>query len=272
MKDLIITGASRGIGLALARAMANTPKTRLILTARDADRLTKLAVEIEALGGQALAIPGDLSSLAGARALGERLSKTVEPGATLVQNAGLWPTRRQITADGLEAAFAINYIGPLLMQEPLLSTGLLSRVLVVSAGLIVSGRFSAKKTPIGAYFSPFRTYCTTKLCLAVASRDVAARYRDVDFVVLHPGVVQTDLGVPSGIFGSLVHWVKRSWETPEVCAARLKRILEQERWSNPGEAPWMFEEQRKPWPKSAELPSTREAVRAATRRYVKSSP
>lgn len=271
MADLILTGASRGIGHALALALAQPGGDRLVLVARDRARLDALVTAVEQKGGSALAVPGDLSSLAGARALGQRLSDTVAPGATLVHNAGLWPAKRVLTSDGLEAAFVINHLAPLVMQRPLLDAKRLRRIMVVSAGLIFKGRFDSARTPTGEDFSGVRTYCNTKLCFAVAMRDVAAAHPDVDVVVLHPGVVRTDLGARPGPLGWLLSLVKRGWEAPEVCAARLSRILARERWSPSGEARWLVEEQEHPWPEVAENEATRRAVRETTARLLASA-
>jgi NAD(P)-dependent dehydrogenase (short-subunit alcohol dehydrogenase family) len=140
--------------------------------------------------------------------------------------------------------------------------------MVVSAGLIVKGRFDAARTPRGEDFSAIRTYCTTKLCFALAMRDIAAEHRALDVVVLHPGVVRTDLGARPGLLGKLLSFVKRRWEAPEVCAARLTRILSRDRWSPEGEARWMFEEAEQPWPAVAEDPNTRRAVREVTAQWL----
>ncbi|RKG78377.1 SDR family NAD(P)-dependent oxidoreductase [Corallococcus sp. CA049B] len=264
MTDLILTGASRGIGHALALALAPSRDTRLLLVARDAGRLQALAADVERRGGQALAVPGDLGTLAGARELGARLAELVTPGATLVHNAGLWPSQRVLNADGLETAFVTNHLAPLVMQRPLLESGRLRRILVVSAGLIIKGRFDAARTPTGEDFSSIRTYCDTKLCFALAMRDVAAAHPEVDVVVLHPGVVRTDLGARPGPMGWLLSQVKRAWERPEVCAARLARILARERWSPPGDARWLLEEAEQPWPDVAQDVATRQALRDTT--------
>ncbi|MBU8898409.1 SDR family NAD(P)-dependent oxidoreductase [Corallococcus sp. M34] len=265
MADLILTGASRGIGAALARALTERGTEQLFLVARDAVRLEALA---RPSGGRAVVVPGDLSTLQGARELGARLAGLVAPGATLVHNAGLWPAKRALTEDGLETAFVVNHLAPLVMQRPLLDTGLVRRILVVSAGLLVKGRFDAARTPTGRDFSGVRTYCTTKLCLALAMRDVAAERPEVDVAVLHPGVVRTDLGARPGPVGWLLKWVKRSWESPEVCGERLARVLDRERWSAPGEARWYFEETAQPWPPNTEDAATRQAVRDTTARLL----
>jgi NAD(P)-dependent dehydrogenase (short-subunit alcohol dehydrogenase family) len=264
MADILLTGASRGIGQALARELGKGPDHRLVLVARDRGRLEALATEIERQGGWARAVGADLSVLSEARALGERLAGMVGAGAILIHNAGVWPHNRALTADGLELSFAVNHLGPLVMQRPLLEKGVLGRLMVVSAGLIAKGRFDPERTPTGKDFALVRTYCTTKLCFALATRDVAAAYPSLDVVALHPGVVRTDLGMWPGPMGWMLKVVKKGWEAPEACATRLQRILSRERWSTPGEARWLFEESLAPWPPAADNETTRRLVRETT--------
>lgn len=268
MDDLILTGASRGIGHALALELARTRKYRLILVARDAARLESMAGEVRALGSEAVTIAADLGSVSGARRLGQQLVAKVNAGATLVHNAGLWPSRRNFSPEGLESAFVVNHLAPLALQEPLLERGLLARIFVVGAGLMVKGRFDPGRTPKGADFSGFRTYCTTKLCFAVAMRDVAARHPDIDVAVVHPGVVRTDLGARSGLLGWVLARAKRRFEPPERCAARLAKLVLAERWSPPGEARWWMESTQQPWPAAASDPATRASIRDVTTRLL----
>lgn len=274
MVDLIITGASRGIGRALCLALADggPPRRRLLLSARDAERLAGVAAAVRERGGEAAIVPGDLGSLAGARALGARLLEVVSPGATLVHNAGLWPARRILNEDELETSFVVNHLGPLTLQARLLAEGHLARILVVSAGLIEKGRFDAARTPVGADFSGVRTYCTTKLCFAVAMRAVARAHPELDVAVLHPGVVRTDLGARPGPIGWLLSLVKRTWEAPEVCAARLAAMLTAPRWSASGEAHWFVETEERPWPAAASDPDTARAIDIVTRQHVREPP
>jgi NAD(P)-dependent dehydrogenase (short-subunit alcohol dehydrogenase family) len=244
MRDIIITGASRGIGRALALELGERADTRLYLVARDSAALAEVAQHCR----EAHVIAADLSSISRATEIGAALAERVASAAILVHNAGLWPEKRELTAEGFERAYAINSAGPAAFQAPLLAAGKLSRVMVVSAGLIKAGKFDPARTPSGLDFSPFRTYANTKRHFAEATRAVAAEYPDVDFLVLHPGVVRTDLGARKGLFGALLSLAKRRWEAPETCAARLARILEVPRWSASGQASWYFEEKPASWP------------------------
>ncbi len=264
MSDLILTGASRGIGQALAMQLAAGKKHRVLLIARTTAKLDALAAQVRHKGTQVLHYVADLSSIEQATALGERLRGVVRPGATLVHNAGVWPSEKELTFEGYEVAFATNCLGPLALQKPLLAQELLSRVMVVGARLMARGRFDADRTPRGADFSSLRTYADTKLALAVAMRDVAAAHPALDVLVVHPGVVRTDLGAREGLLGSVLSLVKTRFETPRACGERLARILERPRWSEPGAARWQVEEREISWPAAANDAQIRSAVRRAT--------
>lgn len=246
--DLIITGASRGIGRALALALP--PSYRVHAVARDAEALASLAA----------ARPGTVTYVHDI--VDGALDLDLRGPAVLVHNAGLWPAKRELV-DGVERAWAVNVLGPLAFQRPLLPR--LSRILVVGAGLMVKGRFDARRTPVGEDFSWFRTYASTKLAFAVAMRDVAKAHPRIDVAVMHPGVVRTDLGARGGVLGWLVDRMKRRFESPETCAARLVAFVERERWSPPGDARWFVEDDEAPWPRVVDdaAPAVREALRSA---------
>lgn len=62
-KTALVTGASRGIGRAIALELAKNKVKRLLLVARDRQRLAEVAAEIEALGVEVVSLPLDLSQL-----------------------------------------------------------------------------------------------------------------------------------------------------------------------------------------------------------------
>lgn len=269
MSELILTGASRGIGRALAHELARRrPGRKLWLVARSRGELESLVREIEGAGGRGEAVEGDLGTIDGAGALGERLAGVVGPGSDLIHNAGIWPTQLEIGPDGFERSWVVNHLGPLLMQDALLRAGRLRRILVVSAGLIVKARFDASRTPRGADFSRIRSYCNTKLAFAIAAHALGERHPELQVCALHPGVVRTNLGDSRGVLGAILRRIKRRWEAPERCAARLAELVDAASWAKPGQPCWRFEATETPWPDLVVDPTMNAAVRDATRQAV----
>lgn len=86
-KMAIVTGASSGIGEALALAMP-AQGTHVVLVARSVDRLTALAARIEGAGGRATVLPADLAAPGAAQTLFDEVERRGLPVDTLVNNAG----------------------------------------------------------------------------------------------------------------------------------------------------------------------------------------
>jgi len=86
-KEILVTGASSGIGAAIARELASRG-ARLTLVARNRDWLERLAEEIEATGGSTRVEPADLSSIDEIEALAGRVLATSGAPDVLINNAG----------------------------------------------------------------------------------------------------------------------------------------------------------------------------------------
>ena len=112
-KTVLITGASTGIGRALALELARTG-ARLALTARDAARLSATAAECAAHGAQVLSVPGDVAVEADCRAAVARTVERFGGLDVLVNNAGMtmWARFDQLAdLEGLERLLTVNYLG-----------------------------------------------------------------------------------------------------------------------------------------------------------------
>lgn len=262
---IVLTGASRGIGAALVSALA-APDRHLILLGRDTIALDEVAARARAAGARTTPVPLDLRIEEAVSATAARLVDELPTDTTLVHGAGIWPSRRVVDAAGLEEAYVVNHRSALLLQGPLLRAGRLARILDVGAGLMALGRPHADRTPTGADFSRLRTYCTTKLYRSVAMRLTAAEHPELDVLVVHPGVVDTGLGITTGPLGAVLRLVKRRWERPETCGRRLAAILaEPPRWSPSGQADYRWEAAPADWPGVALDPRTVAAVQASRR-------
>lgn len=107
----IITGASSGIGEATARRFAKEGYA-VVLAARRRDRLEAIASEIQREGGQALAVPTDLSDAAQTSALVEAAMRAFGRVDVLVNNAGYGPpyANEQLDRDALRHVFDVNLL------------------------------------------------------------------------------------------------------------------------------------------------------------------
>jgi short-subunit dehydrogenase len=112
-KVVILTGASQGIGRALALELASQ-KPRLVLSSRDAAALEAVAGECRARGGEALVVPTDVTDEAACRALVEKAVARFGGVDVLVNNAGIGMVARfDETADltAYDRLMRVNFLG-----------------------------------------------------------------------------------------------------------------------------------------------------------------
>lgn len=115
---VIVTGASSGIGGAIARRLARDGWD-LVLTARDAERVGYLVKEVESVGQQAIARQLDLSSLEGIEAFFRDMDQGIGVAQVLVNNAGCILRRRavDVTIDDWNALVDVNVRGTFFMTQ-----------------------------------------------------------------------------------------------------------------------------------------------------------
>jgi NAD(P)-dependent dehydrogenase (short-subunit alcohol dehydrogenase family) len=119
MPVAIITGASRGLGAALAWALVNQGWS-VVIDARDAEALGKTAAELEGLGGTVTALAGDVNDPAHRRALveavGERSLDLLINNASSLGPSPL-PSLTALQPEHLGEVFATNAIAPLALIQ-----------------------------------------------------------------------------------------------------------------------------------------------------------
>ncbi len=162
-KRALVTGASRGAGFGIAKAMAAAGAS-VVVTARNELGLQKVQREIEAAGGTAEVQVGDLSTRASARELAGRCGEI----DILVNNAALTSAKYQsllVKDDAYwDLEFALNVIAPVtLMQE--FVPGMLKR----GRGVVINISSISAQRP-NALHSP---YAASKAALEAASRAAA---------------------------------------------------------------------------------------------------
>jgi len=198
-KTCLVTGATHGIGLATARALARAGAD-VVLHGREPARTRALADALARESGRAVrAVQADFARLADVRALGAELDASLPRLDVLVNNAGLLARRRATSADGYELTFAVNHLAPFLLTNlllPALRRAAGGRIVIVSSAAherahldfddLMNERVSAGL--MGAY-------ARSKLANLLFMRALAARLAGgaVTANALHPGVVASSL-------------------------------------------------------------------------------
>jgi NAD(P)-dependent dehydrogenase (short-subunit alcohol dehydrogenase family) len=220
---IIVTGASEGIGRAFSLALA-PQRPRLVLAARNRERLESLAAQCQAAGAQALVVPTDVTDEAACRALVETAVAQFGGIDVLVNNAGgtMWTRLDEVQDLSIyERLMRLNYLGsvyPTFHALPHLKRAR-GRIVAVSsmAGLIGvptrTGYAAAKHAVIGFFES---------LRVEVAGDGVSVTIVCPDFVVseIHKRALGPD-GRPLGenpMAGSRIM-------TAEECARRMVEAI-----------------------------------------------
>ncbi len=219
-KTCVVTGGNSGIGKAVAMALARMGQ-RVVIVSRDAARGEKALAEIRKQSGsdKVELVMGDLGTIAGTKALAATLNQHYPEMSVLINNAGVWMTKKTMTADGLEYTFQVNHLAPFILSNLLLPTlkkNAPARIVNVNAGLYVKGAFDPKATPSGNDFHILKTYMNTKLCNVFFTRELAKAIEGSGVTVnaLHPGVIRTRLGDTSGLAGFFLRAFKLLWGSP----------------------------------------------------------
>lgn len=194
-QNAVITGATSGIGNALAVKMANAG-VGVAIVGRDADRLNSTDRAIAKAGGAVRAFRADLSSLADVHHLASQLIEALPRIDILIHCAGIFTRRRTVTADGFELMFATNYLSAFLLTDLLMARLMASapaRILVVTAPSTVKLDFDDLQGE--RHFSALRAFGASKAADLVFVLELARRLdgRGVTANGVHPGLVRTGL-------------------------------------------------------------------------------
>jgi short-subunit dehydrogenase len=186
-KVVIVTGASSGIGRALALLLAEQ-RARLVLAARDEARLREVAAACEAKGADALVVPTDVAAPEACRRLVERSLERYKILDVLVNNAGVGMIARFDEVQdlsGYESVMRVNYLGSVHLTHHALPA------LKASRGLIV-----AVASLTGLTGVPLRTaYAASKHAMVgfFESLRIELRGTGVDVTIVAPDFVLTEI-------------------------------------------------------------------------------
>ena len=204
-KTVLVTGATDGLGRLVAIKLAQNG-ARVLLHGRDQAKGDRVLAEIRAATDAADLefYRADLAVLAQVRDLAKAITARHKRLDVLINNAGvLGRETRQMTGDGQELHFQVNYLAPFLLTELLLPTIQASapaRIVNVSSGGQAAFDFDDVMLETG--YSAMRGYCQSKLGQIMNTMDLAERLKGSGVTVtsLHPGTyMNTNMVIGAGV-------------------------------------------------------------------------
>ncbi|MFD8005898.1 SDR family oxidoreductase [Streptomyces mirabilis] len=200
-KLAVVTGASDGIGLGLARRLAQAG-AELVLPVRNAAKGAAAVEQIRAAAPRASVSTRvlDLASLASVADLADTLLTEGRPIDLLINNAGVMaPATRHTTADGYELQFGTNHLGHTALTGrlmPLLRAGQ-ARVTTITSSAARSGRINWDDLQSERHYSPVRAYNLSKLANLLFALELdrlsTANGWGIVSNAAHPGTTLTNL-------------------------------------------------------------------------------
>jgi NAD(P)-dependent dehydrogenase (short-subunit alcohol dehydrogenase family) len=197
----LVTGASRGIGAAVARSLA-AAGAEVGLVARDAVRLESVASELRSRGSACTVIQADLSTSAGARSVATAAMSDGRPWHILVNNAGVAHQTPLLdeTEQSWDALLAVNLRTPMLLAQ-----AMVPGMIAAGGGKIVN------VSSVAAFLGTpgFGAYAASKAGLCQLTRTMAVEWG--------PHNIQVNAVCPTIILTDMAHDL---WDRPEMAQAR----------------------------------------------------
>jgi len=184
-KVVLITGATDGLGRALAREVLDAGATVLV-HGRSAERIADTVAGLDG-GDRVRSHRADLASLAEVRALAAALLDAEPRVDVLVNNAGIGARtgrveERELSADGYELRFAVNHLAGFALTQRLLPI-VTERIVNVSS--LGQQAIDFDDVMLEHGYSGSRAYCQSKLAQILYTFELAPRV-DVTVNALHP--------------------------------------------------------------------------------------
>ena len=212
-RTVLVTGANRGLGLGVARGLAELG-ARLILAGRS--DTSEIELEARARGADVLRLSVDLADLRSVSALADDLAARGETIHVAVLNAGVVPNRARRTVQGLELQFGVNFLANVKLVDRLLADGVIPNATFGGTGasdprariVAISSESHRSATDVSlerfGEFEPYGIrgvmpqYSHTKLLLTAWAMELARRARrggEVDVAVhaMCPGPVRSGI-------------------------------------------------------------------------------
>jgi NAD(P)-dependent dehydrogenase (short-subunit alcohol dehydrogenase family) len=202
-KLCLVTGATDGIGKALARRLLQAG-AGVILHGRNAEKMAATVAELDQYG-EVYPLQADFSSLDQVRNLADIIAAQFGQLDVLVNNAGLLTDKRQLSQDGFELTFAVNYLAPWVLTNLLLGSLANSRharIVNVASTALGGGHIDLDNLQNATEFSGWQAYANSKLANLLFSNLLAEKLSGTGTIsnALCPGLIDTNFFHTNTIF------------------------------------------------------------------------
>jgi short-subunit dehydrogenase len=220
-KTAVVTGASRGIGAAIARELARCG-VRVVLVARSGPELDRVVASVASVGGVAAAVRADLSRPAELRRAADEIAQLAGVPDLLVNNAGAgrWRYTEETSADEAQAMLAVPFLAAFQLTGALLP-GMLAR----GSGHVVNMTSALAFLPIAGATG----YSSARWAMRGFTESLRLDLHDtgVGVTLLIPGAVDSPYFEHNPGSAERLPWVSRLLPTirPEDVAHALVRGL-----------------------------------------------
>lgn len=207
-KTCMITGANSGIGKYTAMELARRG-AYVVMVCRNEQKAQRARQEIiDATEHTGIdIIVADLAHQHDVRKAAETFRGKFDALDILINNAGIIPSQRQETPDGIERCLAINHLAPFLLTNllmPTLKKADSARVITVSSEVHRMGAaaLDLDDLQLANNYTPMKAYGVSKLCNIMFTHELAKRTTNTAITAncLHPGVVSTQLADEAGFW------------------------------------------------------------------------
>lgn len=188
---ILVTGSTNGLGREVALRLGDAG-AQIIVHGRSRERGMEVVNQIERQGGSARFYQADFASLAEVRKFAETILHDYDRLDVLINNAGIWLMRkdsRQVSADGHELHFAVNYLSHFLLTRMLLPRLIASAPSrIVNVASIAQFPLDFDNVMLERDYSHSRAYGQSELAQIIFTFDLARELKGTGVVVsaVHP--------------------------------------------------------------------------------------
>lgn len=225
-KTIVVSGASSGLGLAIAKTLFDEGNN-LILICRTDEKCAAVQNDICKThhNSEIISLAADLSSQLSIKTFVGKILASVNHIDVLVNNASCVSSDFKLTCDGIELQFAVNHLAPFLLCHhllPLLEKSESGRIINVNSRAHARGTINFDDIFLSRNYNISAAYNQSKLANMLFTYAIAEKLKHSNITVnaFHPGLMNTDFGIKGVNQAHALIWkvVKQIGRSPKVSA------------------------------------------------------